>query len=149
MTARSWGYVQCIVLGAAVLVLGGVQASQGVEESVRGAFPEPNQRWDLSLPEYDPPTCPEWARVPVPEWVKPFQGKNGMPEPWHSKRGSMCGGAVAGIDRYQANLFVVYRPETANAGGCLTQTPWQNAKTSTSPSSTIPCRTHPRTRWRR
>lgn len=71
-------------------------------------------RWDLGLPEYDPPTCPAWARVPVPDRVKPFQGKNGLPEPWQSMLGSTCTGATAGIDRYQANLFVVYRPETVD-----------------------------------
>ena len=70
-------------------------------------------KWDLTLPEYDPPTCPAWARVAVPDWVKPYQGKNGLPEPWHSMAGPTDLGHVAGIDRYQANLFVAYRPETA------------------------------------
>lgn len=72
----------------------------------------PSLRWDLTGPEYTPPECPDWARVEVPAWVKPYQGKNGAPEPWHSKEGSTCGGVVKGIDRYQANLFILHRPET-------------------------------------
>ena len=72
-------------------------------------------RWDLSEAEYDPPDTPGWARVSVPDNIKPYKGKNGLPQ-WHpiyQRPGSTCGGAVAGIDRYQANHYVVYRDETA------------------------------------
>ncbi|MHB0937891.1 MAG: transglutaminase domain-containing protein [Armatimonadota bacterium] len=99
------GLLRLLFLIAAVLAVAGVLPLRAAETAAL--------KWDLSQPEYDPPTCPSWARVAVPEWVRPFQGKNGMPEPWHSKKGSVCGGNVEGIDRYQANLFVVYRPETA------------------------------------
>ena len=79
-------------------------------------LPEQSLRWDLNKPEYDgSPKTPAWAHVSVPEWVKPFQGKNGLPEwePRYHKPGSTCGGAVAGMDLYHANYYVVYRPETA------------------------------------
>jgi len=98
---------------AAVLALVAGVVPFNAATAAGDAVPAPALRWDLTLPVYDPPTCPAWARVPVPDWLKPYQGKNGLPEPWHSRPGSTCGGAVAGIDRYQANLYVVYRPETA------------------------------------
>ncbi len=88
-------------------------AFDGVTASAQDAADTGNLRWDLSRPEYDPPETPGWARVTVPEWVKPFKGKNGLPDPWHSMPGSTCSGVVAGIDLYQANHFVAYRPETA------------------------------------
>ena len=62
--------------------------------------------------QLDPPTCPAWARVAVPEWVRPFQGPAGAPEAFRAKSGFYASG-VAGIDRYQANNFIWYRPETA------------------------------------
>ncbi len=80
-------------------------------------LPEKGMRWDLNKPEYDgSPHTPEWARVPVPERFRPFQGKNGLPH-WansYQNPGSTCGGAVAGIDLYHANFYIVYRPETAD-----------------------------------
>ena len=103
------GLFRLLFLIAAVLAVAGVMPL-----TVQAAGKEAAAlKWDLSLPEYDPPTCPAWAKVPVPEWVRPFQGKNGLPEPWHSKKGSTCGGSTEGIDRYHANLYVVHRPETA------------------------------------
>lgn len=62
--------------------------------------------------QLDPPTCPAWARVAAPEWVRPFQGPAGAPETFRAKSGFYASG-VAGIDRYQANNFIWHRPETA------------------------------------
>mgnify|MGYP001389460141 CR=1 FL=1 len=67
---------------------------------------------DLSHPEYDPPDAPAWVKETVPAWVMPFRGKNGMSAPWRSVPGPFAPG-VRGLDRYQANQFVCYRPETA------------------------------------
>ena len=69
-------------------------------------------------------TSPEWAEhmhaAQTPAWAKetfsdevlPFLGKRGLPDPW-CKRTKPLGSGVAGIDRWQANHFVVYRKETA------------------------------------
>ena len=67
---------------------------------------------DLNAPERNPPDCPDWAHVETPEWVKPFMGINGAPEAYRPKKGLYSSG-TAGIDRYQANQFIWYRPETA------------------------------------
>ena len=67
---------------------------------------------DLSRPEYTPPDCPNWAREKLPAWVQPYIGKNGMPADERSTSGPLSVG-VLGMDLYQANHFVVYRPETA------------------------------------
>ncbi len=79
-------------------------------------LPELGMRWNLDRPEYTgAPLTPDWARVAVPEWVRPFQGKNGLPH-WsasYRRPRSTCGGSVAGIDLYHANYYIVYRPETA------------------------------------
>lgn len=61
--------------------------------------------------EEDPADCPAWAKVAVPEWVKACQGKRGLGEPFVSSP-KVLGTSVAGIDRWQANHFVVYRAET-------------------------------------
>jgi len=63
-------------------------------------------------PETDPPETPAWARENLPSWVAPFVGKQGLPDPWPQKKGPL-GSATSGIDRWQANHFIVYRPETA------------------------------------
>ena len=68
---------------------------------------------DLSQPAYSPADCPAWARETRPAWLTPFLGKNGVPEPWHSEPGALADPAVSGLDRYQANNFIAYRPETA------------------------------------
>ena len=68
--------------------------------------------WDLSDPQFNPDSCPAWARVATPAWVEPYRGKNGAPEPYRTKP-SPLGVATAGLDRYQGNQFVNYRPETA------------------------------------
>src|SRR5687768_1549837 len=59
----------------------------------------------------DPADCPAWAKVQTPEWLTPFLGKRGLPEPYASSP-KLLGKSVAGIDRWQANHFVVYRDET-------------------------------------
>ena len=56
--------------------------------------------------------APAWAKDRLPSRITPFVGRHGLPEPW-SKRAKPLGTSVAGIDRWQANHFVVYRPETA------------------------------------
>ncbi len=89
----------------------------GPLDTEEAELPELGLRWNLDKPEYTgTPLTPEWAYVPTPEWVRPFQGKNGMPH-WTSvyqQPGSTCGGAVGGIDLYHANFYIVYRPETAD-----------------------------------
>jgi hypothetical protein len=77
----------------------------GVEE---GVFTH-----DLSLPEYNPPDCPAWAKECVPKEIDAFRGRNGLPEVYRERRRPI-GITVRGIDRYHANQFVVYRPETAH-----------------------------------
>lgn len=88
----------------------------GALDGATAELPEQGLRWDLRHPRYDgSPETPAWAHVTVPDWVRPFKGKNGMPH-WarsYKRAGSTCGGAVAGIDLYHANYFIVYRPETA------------------------------------
>ncbi len=69
-------------------------------------------RWDLSQPEFNPPSCPAWAKVQTPAWVERYKGKNGAPEPYHSQKRPM-GSSTEGIDRYQANQFVNHLPQTA------------------------------------
>lgn len=67
---------------------------------------------DLSAPEYDPPDCPVWAKESLPKWVLPFVGYNGLPAKWRPA-GRIVGSSVKGLDRYQANHFIFYGPETA------------------------------------
>lgn len=55
---------------------------------------------------------PGWLKEELPDGVQPYVGKRGLPEPW-SKRPGPLGSSVAGIDRWQANHFIVHRPETA------------------------------------
>jgi len=56
---------------------------------------------------------PEWVKEDLPEWVLPYVGKFGLSEAWQQRVKSVLGGGVAGIDRWQANHFIVYRKETA------------------------------------
>ncbi len=74
---------------------------------------KPTIRWDLDQPAYDPPNCPAWVKVPVPANMRPYMGKNGLPAPWGNKKAPLAT-SVQGIDRYQANHFIVYRKETAD-----------------------------------
>lgn len=89
----------------------GAVALNNAQQPSGSGFSEP-LKLDLNTPERNPPECPDWARVETPEWVKPFMGVNGAPEGHHPKRGHFVHD-TAGIDRYQVNQFVWYRPETA------------------------------------
>lgn len=55
---------------------------------------------------------PAWAKELLPAWVEPFQGAQGIGTPW-SDTGQPLGLSVAGLDHWQANHFIAYRPETA------------------------------------
>jgi hypothetical protein len=55
---------------------------------------------------------PEYAKETLPDWVEPFVGRKGLPAPWNQTPAILAEG-VAGLDRWQANRFIVYRPETA------------------------------------
>ncbi len=80
-------------------------------------LPEQGLLWDLNQPRYDgSPKTPDWARITIPDWIRPFQGKNGMPhwEPAYREPASTCGDNVVGLDLYHANHFIVYRPEVAD-----------------------------------
>lgn len=68
---------------------------------------------DLRLPEYFPPECPLWLMDEVPAWVEPFRGINGLPDAWRSKFHGANAPNVRGVDRFQANQFIVYRKETS------------------------------------
>lgn len=56
--------------------------------------------------------CPAWAKVSVPEWVRPYQGRYGLPAPYCDQK-RLIGDVTAEIDLWQANHFVAYREETA------------------------------------
>ena len=56
--------------------------------------------------------CPAWAKDSLPAEMLPYLGKFGLPEPFPQRAGPL-GKGVAGIDRWQANRFIVYRAETA------------------------------------
>ncbi len=56
--------------------------------------------------------CPAWARETVPAWLEPYRGKRGLPDPYPQQK-EPIGEKTAGIDLWQANHFIVYRPETA------------------------------------
>jgi hypothetical protein len=57
--------------------------------------------------------CPPWVQEEVPDWAKPFLGRFGLPEPYPSRKEPL-GEVTAGVDLWQANHFVAYRPETAD-----------------------------------
>jgi len=80
---------------------------------------EPSQRAAESRPAHRGASqaqgrvdCPVWAWEDVPAWVRPFLGRFGLPEPYPSRR-EPIGIETAGLDLWQANHFVAYRPETA------------------------------------
>ena len=56
---------------------------------------------------------PDWAKENLPDWVMPYVGKFGLSESWQKRDGPL-GKGVAGVDRWQANSFIVYRKETAD-----------------------------------
>ena len=67
---------------------------------------------DLTGAEHDPPDCPAWAKETHPDWVTPYVGVNGVPAKWRPK-GKPFGSYTERIDRYQANHFIYYGPQTA------------------------------------
>jgi len=67
---------------------------------------------DLTHPDFDPPDCPAWAKEELPPSIRLYRGRNGMPSPFN-ERNYALGMSVRGVDRYHANQFVMYRPETA------------------------------------
>ena len=66
---------------------------------------------DLTAPDFNPSDCPAWAKESLPAWLTPFVGRNGLPTQWRPRHA--LGSSVRGIDRYQANQFVYFCPETA------------------------------------
>jgi transglutaminase-like putative cysteine protease len=56
--------------------------------------------------------CPAWAQETVPERVRPYLGRFGLPEPYPQQK-TPLGGDTAGVDLWQANHFVGYHKETA------------------------------------
>jgi hypothetical protein len=56
--------------------------------------------------------APPWAKTAVPDTIRPFLGRHGLGKPWCDEAWPLAV-CVAGIDRWQANHFVVYRKETA------------------------------------
>ncbi|MCX7012524.1 MAG: hypothetical protein NTW86_08180 [Candidatus Sumerlaeota bacterium] len=55
---------------------------------------------------------PDWWMEQLPEWVEPYVGRKGLPAPWNETDVILAPG-VGPLDRWQANRFIVYRPETA------------------------------------
>jgi Transglutaminase-like enzymes, putative cysteine proteases len=78
-----------------------------------GALPGSAVWHDLSLPGYTPPEVPSWAREKGPEWMERFRGINGLSAAWQRCFDGPNAPGTAGIDRYQANHFIPFRPETA------------------------------------
>jgi len=68
---------------------------------------------DLEGPEHTPLGTPSWLREVKPEWIRPFEGINGTPDAWRP-RSHVLGRDVKGVDRWMANHYLFYRPETAN-----------------------------------
>ncbi len=67
---------------------------------------------DLSGPDYTPPDAPAWIQEVKPEWIRPWVGLNGTPPEWR-RWGNVMGRDVKGLDRWMANHYIFYRPETA------------------------------------
>jgi hypothetical protein len=67
---------------------------------------------DLTHLDYDPPDCPAWAKEELPPSIRPYRGRNGMPSPFNERNYPLAM-SVRGVDRYHANQFVMYHPETA------------------------------------
>ena len=55
---------------------------------------------------------PAWAKEQIPDSIEPYVGRKGTLPPWNLKKGILAS-TVAGLDRWEANRFVCYRPETA------------------------------------
>ena len=102
------------VLSAAALLFVAValpSCTTPIPQKEPTAMPAPRVH-DLSAPEYTPPETPAWAKVTVPDSMKPYLGKNGLASEWREVPGPLAKN-VMGLDRYQANNFVCWRPETA------------------------------------
>jgi hypothetical protein len=95
-----------IILSLGWLVLLCLEAARAQRPAAPGEGPESDERLHAAR-------CPAWAKEKLPESVLPFVGKLALPAPY-PQRGGPLGKAVAGIDRWQANRFIVYRPETAD-----------------------------------
>lgn len=67
---------------------------------------------DLNRPDFNPPDCPLWAKEALPDFIRQFRGRNGLPPPYCEKSQAIAL-TVKGIDRYHANQFIAYRKETA------------------------------------
>lgn len=65
------------------------------------------------------PTVPAWVKEDVPISMRAYQAPLGFPISWQERgrkvlnREGVMGNATKGIDKYQANHFIFYRPETA------------------------------------
>ena len=75
----------------------------------RGSLPLAGDETVQSLPKIEPPA---WVMAEAPEKYRGFLGKQGLPEPYKSRERPL-GEATRFIDFWQANHFLVYRPETA------------------------------------
>lgn len=70
---------------------------------------------DLRAPEFDPPDCPSWAKEDPPAVLLPFRGRNGLHRlPGRTFKTEPLATNVRGLDRYHANQFLVYHPDTAD-----------------------------------
>lgn len=92
---------------AAVLTVVCGWAQAGTPATRPTTLPAGNFKEEESL--YD---CPQWAREKLPDWVTPFLGRYGLPEPYPHQK-TLIGDPTAGIDLWQANHFIAYREETA------------------------------------
>jgi len=90
---------------AACLLAIGLLAEGGFAESAND-----DSTWDEQI---HAGRCPAWAKETLPVEVLTYLGKFGLPDPYPQRRGPL-GKGVAGIDRWQANRFIVYRAETAD-----------------------------------
>ena len=66
---------------------------------------------DLNHPDFNPPDCPDWAKETLPNFIIRYRGRNGQPHPYNERPFPLAM-TVRGVDRYQANQFIVFRPET-------------------------------------
>lgn len=110
---RNFSIMVIFSAACALAASGGLAQQEGkaLNQSTN-ASNAPELIWNLDDPQFNPSSCPDWARVQTPDWLDPYRGKNGTPEPYRSMQNPL-GSASAGIDRYQGNQFVNYRPETA------------------------------------
>lgn len=66
---------------------------------------------DLDHPDFNPPDCPAWAKEDLPEHINKLRGRRGQPHPYRTREHPLAL-TVLGVDRYHANQFIIYRPET-------------------------------------